>query len=45
MLSSIQGETHFDKYDPLGVISKENTLDWDEPERSINCELELYQLE
>jgi len=45
MLSSIQGETHFDKYDPLGVISKENTLDWDEPERSINCEFELYQLE
>lgn len=45
MLSSVQGETHFDKYDPLGVISKENTLDWDEPERSINCELELYQLE
>jgi len=45
MLSSIQGETHFDKYDPLGVISKEKTLDWDQPECSIDCELELYQLE
>ena len=45
MLSSVQGETHFDKYDPLGMISQENTLDWDEPESSIDCELELYQLE
>jgi cell division protein FtsZ len=45
MLSSIQGETHFDKYDPLGVISKEKTLDWEQPECSIDCELELYQLE
>ena len=31
MLSSIQGETKFDKYDPLGIISQENTIDWDEP--------------
>jgi cell division protein FtsZ len=45
MLSTIQGETHFDKYDPLGIISHENTLDWEQPECSINCELELYQLE
>ena len=45
MLSSIQGETHFDKYDPLGIISTENTIDWDEPECSINCELDLKQLE
>src|SRR3990170_2789782 len=45
MLSSVQGETHFDRYDPLGVISKENTLDWEQPECSIDCELELYQLE
>ena len=37
MLSSIQGETRFDKYDPLGIISTENTIDWDEPESSINC--------
>ena len=45
MLSSIQGETKFDKYDPLGIISSENTIDWDEPECSIDCELDLKQLE
>ena len=45
MLSSIQGETKFDKYDPLGIISQENTIDWDEPECSIDCELDLKQLE
>ena len=45
MLSSIQGETRFDKYDPLGIISQENTIDWDEPECSIDCELDLKQLE
>lgn len=45
MLSSIQGETRFDKYDPLGVIPKENSLDWEDPECSINCNLELHQLE
>ena len=45
MLSSIQGETKFDKYDPLGIISSEKTIDWDEPECSIDCELNLKQLE
>lgn len=45
MLATIQGETHFDKYDPLGIISHENTMDWEQPECSIDCELELYQLE
>ena len=45
MVSAIQGETHFDNYDPLAVISKEKTLDWEQPESSINCDLELYQLE
>lgn len=45
MLSSIQGETRFDKYDPLGIISTENTIDWDEPECSIDCKLDLKQLE
>lgn len=45
MLSSIQGMTKFDQYDPLGMISKENTLDWDKPDCSIKCELDLYQLE
>jgi len=45
MLSSIQGETKFDRYDPLGIISSEKTIDWDEPECSIDCELDLKQLE
>jgi len=45
LLSSIQGETKFDKYDPLGIISSEKTIDWDEPECSIDCELDLKQLE
>lgn len=45
MLSSIQGETRFDRYDPLDVIPKENSLDWENPECSINCNLDLRQLE
>ena len=45
MLSSIHGETKFDKYDPLGIISQKNTIDWDEPECGIDCELDLKQLE
>ena len=45
MLSSVQGEIRFDKYDPLGIIPTENTIDWDEPDCSINCELDLKQLE
>jgi len=45
LLSSIQGETKFDKYDPQGIISSEKTIDWDEPECSIDCELDLKQLE
>ena len=45
MLSSVQGMTKFDKYDPLGVIPQEDTLDWSNPECSIDCKLDLYQLE
>ncbi|MBT8242452.1 MAG: cell division protein FtsZ [Nitrosopumilus sp.] len=45
MLSSIQGMTKFDNYDPLGMIPQENTLDWSTPDCSIDCELDLYQLE
>jgi len=45
MLSSVQGEIRFDKYDPLGIIPSENTIDWDEPDCSIDCELNLKQLE
>lgn len=45
MLSSIQGMTKFDKYDPLGMIPQEDSLDWSTPDCSIDCELDLYQLE
>ena len=45
MLSSIQGMTKFDNYDPLGMIPQENTLDWSTPDCSIDCKLDLYQLE
>ncbi|MFZ8908137.1 MAG: cell division protein FtsZ [Nitrosopumilaceae archaeon] len=45
MLSSIQGMTKFDNYDPLGVIPQEDTLDWSTPDCSIDCKLDLYQLE
>ena len=45
MLSSIQGMTKFDNYDPLGKIPQENTLDWTTSDCSIDCELDLYQLE
>ncbi|AFS81308.1 tubulin/FtsZ GTPase [Candidatus Nitrosopumilus koreensis AR1] len=45
MLSSIQGMTKFDNYDPLGMISQENTLDWVTPDCSIDCKLDLPQLE
>jgi len=45
MLSSIQGMTKFDSYDPLGIIPQENTLDWATSDCSIDCKLDLYQLE
>jgi cell division protein FtsZ len=45
MLSSIQGMTKFDNYDPLGMIPHGNTLDWSTPDCSIDCKLDLYQLE
>jgi len=45
MLSSVQGMTKFDNYDPLGMIPKDQTLDWDTPDCSIDCKLDLYQLE
>jgi cell division protein FtsZ len=45
MLSSIQGMTKFEKYDPLGMIPQESTLDWTTPDCSIDCKLDLYQLE
>ncbi len=45
LLTSIEGETRFDKYDPLGIVPKENTLDWDEPDASVKIDLELEQIE
>jgi cell division protein FtsZ len=45
MLSSIQGMTKFENYDPLGMIPQEDTLDWTTPDCSIDYNLDLYQLE
>ena len=45
MLSSVQTMTKFDNYDPLGMIPQEQTLDWETPDCSIDCKLDLYQLE
>ena len=45
MLSSVQGMTKFDNYDPLGMIPREDMLDWSTPDCSIDCKLDLYQLE
>ena len=45
MVSSVQSTTKFDKYDPLGMIPQSDTLDWSEPDCSIDCKLDLYQLE
>ena len=45
LLTSIEGETRFDKYDPLGFIPKENVLDWDEPDASVKIDLVLDQIE
>lgn len=45
LLTSIEGETRFDKYDPLGMIPKENALDWDEPDASVKIDLDLEQIE
>ena len=45
MLSTVQGQTKFDGYDPLGCIPTEDTLDWDWPDSSYNCKLDMYQIE
>ncbi len=45
LLTSIDGETRFDRYDPLGMIPKESILDWDEPDVSVKIDLELDQIE
>ncbi len=45
LLTSIDGETRFDSYDPLGFIPNQNVLDWEFPECSIKVDLNLTQLE
>ena len=45
LLTSVEGETRFDKYDPLGFIPKHNVLDWDEPDSSVKIDLNLEQIE
>lgn len=45
LLTAIEGQTRFDKYDPLGFIPKENMLDWDEPDASVKIDLNLDQIE
>ena len=45
MVSSVQGMAKFERYDPLGAIPQENMLDWQTPESSIDCGLDLYQME
>lgn len=45
LVSSVQGKTRFDNYDPLGMIPNDKTLDWDIPDSSIDCKLDLQQLE
>lgn len=45
MVSALQGTAKFDAYDPLGAIPAESTLDWDEPECSIDTGVDLPQIE
>lgn len=45
LLSSVEGETRFDRYDPLGIVPKENVLDWNEPDASVKIDLQLEQIE
>lgn len=46
MMSTVRGMAKFEKYDPLGTIPADKTLDWSTPECSIDCRLpDMYQLE
>ena len=45
LLTSIEGETRFDKYDPLGIIPDQSVLDWDHPDSSVKIDLTLEQIE
>lgn len=45
MASSLQ-KVRFDSYDPLSeIFTKENTLDWDEPESSLDISLSIPSME
>jgi len=45
LLTSVDGETRFDRYDPLGIVPTQNTLDWNDPDCSMKLDLDLKQLE
>lgn len=45
LVSATEALAKFDGYDPLSVIPKDRTLDWEEPERSVRADLGLYQLD
>lgn len=45
VVSELGGASKFDSYDPLGAIPADMTLDWDEAERSVPCELDIVQVE
>ena len=45
MLSSVNEMKKFDRYDPLGMIPKEDSVDCEIPDCSIKNDLDIYQLE
>ena len=45
MVSTVHGATRFDGYDPLGSIPEGSRLDWEEPDCSMDCGLQVRQLE
>jgi len=46
MLTTVQEMTKFERYDPLGAIPDDKTIDWSTLECSIEgCKLDIYQME
>jgi len=45
VVSELGGASKFDSYDPLSAIPADMTLDWDEPEQSVPCALDIAQVE
>ena len=45
LVSATETLAKFETYDPLSAIPRDRTLDWEDPEISINADLGLYQLE